>query len=515
MAQQPIRSHGELPKFKAMEELQRLMYNSELLRRFIYVIMFSTSLLVITVGSAIIGKTDYGIYVVGILLSVVIGVFMVVRPDIGMFILVASVYTNSSDVIEVTFGIPDTNKLLVALTFVSVIGTRAIIQRRTLRFGSTELAIALYMVVAVVSLFSVGETEIALSEIVDFAKDFAIVLIIVQLCGDEITWKRMQWVLIVSAGILGTMTTYQGLTGNYNFEFWGWANAPRHQIIGDLDGARPTGPLDDPNYFSQLILMVMPMAFYRFIDEKNITLRLLGLFMWGMISAAAILTYSRAAFLVFVAIMGLIVLERKMNLMKVALGVVIAFVAVSPIIPHAYWDRIQTLVSVFSPDEDATQQDASFEGRTSEAVVALMMFLDHPLLGAGYGMYEVNYLRYSSKLGIDGRLEARSAHSLYLEVMAETGIIGILTFIGMIGTFYYVTQMAIPGLIAIGRADLIPWVRAVQLGFLSYLMTSVFLHDDWVRFFRLGLAIMASSAVVANSVIVEHQNRKQLEDMKY
>lgn len=499
-----------LPESKLLKQVQRLMVNSAEMRKIIYAVVILAATGLIVLGSAVIGLTNLGVFVVGGIGVMIVGVIMVVRPDIGMFVLVASVYTNSSDVLEVSFGIPDTNKLLVALTFVSVIGTRAIIQNKPLRFGSTEMAIAIYMVVAVLSLFMVGEVGTAFDQVVGFAKDFAIVLIIVQLCGDEITWKRMQWVLVGCATVLGTMTTYQGLTGNYAFEFWGYANAPTHEVVQGQDGARPTGPLDDPNYFSQMILMSMPIAFYRMFTEDKKSLKYVAGFCWLMIMGAAILTYSRAAFLAIIFIMVVIVYERKMNPIKVGLGTAMFIIIISPFLPQGYWDRINTLTGVFASEDD-NSKDSSFSGRTSEALAALMMFADHPLTGVGYGLYEENYLEYSIILGIDGRLEQRAAHSIYLEVIAETAILGILSFGGMVATFYYVTQQSIPKLVRIGRADLIPWIRGVQFGFMSYLFTSIFLHDDWVRFFRLGLAIMASSSVVADTILEEHAQQERIE----
>jgi len=479
-----------------------------LLNLFIYMV----SWMVVLAGSWVIGKTDLGIVAVGGVIAVVGGVVMVIRPDIAMFILVASLYTNSSDVLEVAFGIPSTNKLLVAVTFVAVIGTRAIIQRRPLRFGSTEMVIVLYATVAVLSLFAAGEIGAALDNIIDFAKDIAIVLILVQLSGDELTWKRMQWVLIFSAGILASMTVYQTLTGQYEFEFWGYAKAPVHEVVEGFDSARPTGPLDDPNYYSQLLLLVMPIALYRLLNEPTWRNKLIGGFFWAMIVMTVIFSYSRGAFLALIVVLGIVAVERKMNLLRVGVGVGLLITVITPFMPEGYTDRLATLTGVFSNSE--TKAEASFTGRTSEALAAFMMFRDHPITGIGYGMYEANYLDYSIILGLDGRLEARQAHSLYLEVMAETGIIGMATFGIMLGTFVVVSQKAAHDLTAIGRDDMVTWIRGIQLGFLAYSLTSIFLHDDWVRFYRFALALMASSSVMADTVIANYHVQQEREALE-
>ncbi len=72
--------------------------------------------------------------------------------------------------------------------------------------------------------------------------------------------------------------------------------------------------------------------------------------------------------------------------------------------------------------------EVSLRGRMSEYAVGIQMFLDKPILGIGYENYAANYLKYSMRLGLDPRRTERSAHSLYIEVLAEQGILGLLMF---------------------------------------------------------------------------------------
>ena len=61
------------------------------------------------------------------------------------------------------------------------------------------------------------------------------------------------------------------------------------------------------------------------------------------------------------------------------------------------------------------------------------MWRVHPIMGVGPGNFEQHYLDYSSRIGIDPRAEERSAHSLYLESLAETGLVGSVPFFALIG----------------------------------------------------------------------------------
>ena len=77
--------------------------------------------------------------------------------------------------------------------------------------------------------------------------------------------------------------------------------------------------------------------------------------------------------------------------------------------------------------------DGSLRGRTSENLAGLHMWTDHPLLGVGPDNFEVHY---QTLLGGDrDRSSApseRGAHNLYLESLAETGVLGAMAFLGVL-----------------------------------------------------------------------------------
>ena len=80
--------------------------------------------------------------------------------------------------------------------------------------------------------------------------------------------------------------------------------------------------------------------------------------------------------------------------------------------------------------------DVSIRGRASEALAAVAMFRDEPLGGVGYGAYDRNYVEYSTPVGLDPRREERAAHSLYLEIAAELGLVGVVGAAGAAAVFW-------------------------------------------------------------------------------
>src|SRR4051812_8605563 len=70
-------------------------------------------------GSVLIGTTDKGIWVVIGMLALIGTMAVVLKPEIGLYVLVAFVYLNLSDIFKANFGIPSLIQPLVALIMVS------------------------------------------------------------------------------------------------------------------------------------------------------------------------------------------------------------------------------------------------------------------------------------------------------------------------------------------------------------------------------------------------------------
>jgi O-antigen ligase len=117
------------------------------------------------------------------------------------------------------------------------------------------------------------------------------------------------------------------------------------------------------------------------------------------------------------------------------------------------------------------------------------MFRDHPILGVGTGNYPLHYLDYSQQIGLDQRVQQRQPHSLYLEALAETGIIGatallVVLWLALRGAWRARQRLADrDGVLAEG----------VFVALLSFLVAALFLHSTYPRYLWIfaGLAFVA------------------------
>jgi O-antigen ligase len=459
-------------------------------------IFIGLGLAAVIFGSYVIGTTGSGMAVIGVAIAFFLGLWIVVQPEVGLYILAAFIYLNLSDILEVRFGIPSINKVMVGLVFISMLANRLILQRKRFVLRSSETPIFIYCFILMFSVLIAGDKSVALNRAVDSVKDLLILLIFVQLCEKEQTWERVQWIIILSAALVGSLSSFQVLTHQYDNDFFGLANAPVHQIVGTFDSVRVTGPISDPNFYAQILLMALPLALYRGLVEQQRSRRLLAIGATIPILLTILFTYSRGGFLALMAVAVVLIFQLKINPYKVIVGAVLVVVIVVPLLPPSYLDRLKTLTGLF-PDNADSQTEVSLRGRTSELTIAARMFANNPLFGVGYANFSVNYADYNLELGVDTRAGAREAHDLYLEILAETGIIGFAAFLAVIITVFAGLRRARHLFLAINRPDLGSRVVAIQSSLIAFLVTSLFLHGAYIRYFWLIISVAMGATVLA------------------
>jgi len=278
---------------------------------------------------------------------------------------------------------------------------------------------------------------------------------------------------------------------------------------------RLSGPVGDPNFWGQILDAVLALALYRFITEKKFWTKFAGGIAFFILLFVIINTYSRGAFLAMSVIFLLTVIQQKISLKKLV-GIVAIFMlvvpALMPFLPTGFTERMQTLMAFTNNDKSlAVRQDLSFQGRSSEMIAGLLMFLDHPILGIGAGNYEINYQDYARRIGLEYRTEIRQAHSLYIEIIAETGILGILAFLMVIGSLFVRFRQNYRELNGL-EDDWLNWNASLQIALVSYLTTSTFLHGDFFRFLTFLIAMGIIAGHISHKLKEYYQTNTQSAD---
>jgi len=476
------------------------------------------SIIVATIGVIAVSNanTKVGLYGLLGLLAIAVVMAIIIRPSLGANILVFAIFTNISDVLTKQ-GFLGIIKPLVAIVALALliryiyVGQLPVWHRKTAR---VEFFLLAYFMMVTASFLVASDKDRVLIEILDLGKDMIIIYCIIFALRDSHSWKQTIWLIIITTTALCCLSLYQLVTHNYAQTFFNLASITMDQVFGDSSTPRIGGPINAPNLWGQILVAVSTLLIYRIIHEKHRWIKLVALFMLGIISYIILNTYSRGAYLVLAidVVLILFVFEKRFNLIVAFAGLSILILLI-PFLPATYRDRFNTLTAFTA--QNGIYQDASFRGRTSEMLTGLTMFASHPILGVGAGNYPLNYQHYAQLIGIEFRAEARDPHSLYVQLLAETGILGTIVFLAMI---FFLIQALNKACRAIELSphlhEWLPWISAIRLAILSYLLTSIFLHNAYIRYFWILVAMALAGIQITDNLLNNSKRSPTIEDRR-
>ncbi len=421
------------------------------------------------------------------------------RPTTGAPLLVAFVYLNLSQLLVRHFEVPSLLRLLVFALLLAAWRTAGRDSLANLRQPLTP-ALALYGVVVLTSTLWATDPALADARWWELGKACLLYALLATLLASPPALRRGAWAVTGSAALLGGLGVWQHLTGSFDRDLWGLARVKVAQIYGEVLEPRIAGPLGDPNFFAQILVLALPVAIALALREPRRPRRLLAGAAALVIAPALMLTYSRGAGLALgVELAVLIVLSRRR--LRAAAAALAAAVLLALLAPAEVGRRLGTFAELLPGGESATlEPDSSFGERRLVTRTAWEMFVSAPVAGVGAGNYTAHFGDFADRVGSAERFydapgEAHYPHSLYLEIAAETGVLGL-------GAFALVLAAAAAAL-ARARRCLAPrslpsaLATAFTVALTGYLTSSLFLHGHFLRYLWLIFAFGAALRAVA------------------
>lgn len=219
------------------------------------------------------------------------------------------------------------------------------------------------------------------------------------------TKERIKWLVIVIAASIGFFGIKGGiftiLTGG-QFLVWG-----------------PPGTfIEGNNEVAFAILITIPLFRYMQLRTENRKLRLLLGVAMVLMGLSVVGSYSRGAFLGAGAMVFVMALKSPRRKLFVP-SLVIAGLLIFSFMPDKWTDRMETI-------QDYTQDESAL-GRINAWWFAFRLAKDNPITGGGFQTFSPDLFYRYAPIPED----FHDAHSIYFEVLAEHGFVGLTLFLAM------------------------------------------------------------------------------------
>jgi O-antigen ligase len=244
---------------------------------------------------------------------------------------------------------------------------------------------------------------------------------------------------------------------------------------------------ENSNDLATLCLIALGMALgFVFATPSRKLVRLGAGLSTVLLVVVMLLTQSRGALvgLLIGVGPGLVVLALRQPFRVLFYAGVLALV-VSLAVPTKVFDRMSDLTSA-SRIEEADREGSAAE-RFQILKVAWRMFLDHPVLGVGLGVYPRENARYAPEIG---RMDT---HNTYMNLAAELGLPGFVLWCALVLSVlryaYRRRKLAPPGELTTQQA----WLERALWGYLVAAFVGTYVS---LSFPYLVLAVLWCSATV-------------------
>ena len=353
-----------------------------------------------------------------------------------------------------------------------------------------------YTLVVLLSWLWSAVPERALYAGIGLLKDLLVFWVLADVLRHPWSLRRACYVMVLTAGGLSLISLHQYFTGRFDSDYGGFARSEVLNIFGEYDSHRLGGPLNDPNIFPVIVAVALPLGLALLRCRLNPLGRVAVLALVPAILLTVLLSFSRGAILVTGFMLLLSLRRHRIGLLQVALaGAVLAVVLA--IAPPTVWSRMSTLAQPLTgPNEVRRVIDVATELRVGAQRTAFEMFLTHPLLGVGAENYEPLYPEYARLLGVRAFSQRFFPHNTYLQVMAETGLAGLLTYGFLIAVMLrrlWRARRAETGADPESH-DRRELQFGVEAAFLGYLVDGFFEGADFPRYFWMLLALVVVAA---------------------
>jgi len=363
---------------------------------------------------------------------------------------------------------------LIAFVFTMAGWILSPVEPKRIAVTPLTVLIVLFVIGITVNLpFSLAPAAYAYDAWLRTTKIFLFLLITASLLTDKHRIDAIIWLIVISIGY------YILDQGGISVVTLGG-----HKAFGP-----PNSQIYDNNCFAAAVLVIVPLMNYLRLQSRYALIRAgFGLAI-GLSILTVLASYSRGALLGVLAVGFAFWLKSKqkvLSLVVIGTGLLVGVL----FMPEKWWERMDTIRHY--------QHDASAESRLFIWRVAWQLFKQHPLTGVGFHATAFHYV--IDMISPGGNVH--DIHSIWLQILAEQGIVVFCIWLGMIAAGWV-------GCRRLARASRnrpeVSWAadlaRMGQISILAYVVTGTFLPiSSWDVFFTVLVTIGAANPIVARQL---------------
>ena len=387
--------------------------------------------------------------------------------------------------------------------------------------GAMALFVIAQGISALASIVSPSVTAEAVSDSLKQLVFLVVIVVLVTAAPEQSRWPALAGAIVVPLALVSSFAVVnQWLLGN-EFDFFGFEVVTTALGVGVV-APRHAGALPDANFWGRFLALGLPFALAllasarpglaahlgerrrraaaRRLERVTPSRRLVALVAIALMTAGLYLTGSRGSFIgaglgvLLFLVAGAVPVRRMLWCLPLGLGA-LAVPGVG-----------SRLFSSFSVEDSAQRAgaDGSVVERLATQRVAMRMVESHPLTGVGPDGYLETFARTAASTDLTlSRVVA--PHNLYLGLWAETGLLGLLGWLAVVGVAISLglrvvaltTRSADPSILRLR-----PYGAAAVAAVVAWSTASVFLHLTYVR---------VVLVVIAISVVLDRELRDRID----
>lgn len=258
-------------------------------------------------------------------------------------------------------------------------------------------------------------------------------------------------------------------------------------VMGIAKGGRGIGAwMGDENDFCMVMDTVVPFGYFLLFSASGMKQKMTYLGLLGAFILGAMASLSRGGFFGLAAA-GIYCWYRSPKKLNALIVVVVAVVFMVVLAPAKYWDEIASSTS------DETMGTHGTGGqRLYTWGIGMDMFYSNPIIGVGQRNFPWNFSVYEGDQRFNDRsIAGRQAHSAWVTLISELGLVGIVVIGAMLFQCYrdlmLVRRRFTPAglrqkhgqIVQTGEDVRMYLARGMEGGLIGYIVSSVFISTLW------------------------------------